>query len=109
MAEIPLQKVNVIGLALNMTQAAAGDTAQVGPNKHLVVRNGDAASHTVTCAVPGTDFTGAAKPDLATVIPASGMAIIPLLDAYADPAQNGQAVITYDATPATLVRTVVAF
>jgi hypothetical protein len=110
MAEITLQKVGPTGLAnVSMLQAAAGDTAQVGDNKKLVVRNADAASHTVTLAVPGNGFTGVANPDLAVVIAAGNLAIIPLLDAYADATQNGRAVITYDATPATLTRAVVAF
>lgn len=111
MAEIPLQKVGPTGLAnVSMTQAAAGDTAQVGDNKKLVVTNTDAAPHTVTIAVPGNSFVGVANPDLAVVVPATtGLAIIPLLDAYADSTQGGRAVVTYDATPATLKRAVVAF
>lgn len=110
MAEIPLQKVGPIGLNnVLMTQAAAGDTAQVGDNKKLVVRNADAAPHTVTVAVPGNSFVNIANPDLAVVIAAGNLAIIPLLDAYADGTQNGRAVVTYDATPATLTRAVVAF
>lgn len=108
MAEIALQAVSQIGLALNMGQAAAGDTAQVGQNKFLVVRNADAAPHTVTIAVPGVGFTGVANPDLATVVAAGATAIIPLLSVYADSTQGYRAVITYDATPATLTRTVVA-
>lgn len=109
MAEIPLQKIGPTGLAnVDLTQAAAGDTAQVGSNKDLVVLNNDAASHTVTVAVPGTGFTGAANPDLAVVVAAGDLAIIPLLDLYADGANDGQAVITYDATPAGLLRAVVA-
>ena len=110
MAEIPLQKVSLAGLNnVLMTQAAAGDIAQVGDNKKLVVRNADATSHTVTVAVPGNGFTGVANPDLAVVIAAGNLAIIPLLDAYADSTQGGKAVVTYDATPATLTRAVVAF
>lgn len=110
MAEIPLQKIGPTGLNnVAMTQAAAADTAQVGDNKKLVVRNADAAPHTVTVAVPGNSFVNVANPDLAVVIAAGNLAIIPLLDAYADASQGGRAVITYDATPATLTRAVVAF
>lgn len=110
MAEITLQKIGPTGLNnVVMGQAAAADTAQVGDNKKLVVRNADAASHTVTIAVPGNSFVNVANPDLAVVVAAGNLAIIPLLDAYADATQNGRAVITYDATPATLTRAVVAF
>jgi hypothetical protein len=110
MAEITLQKIGPTGLAnVAMGQAAALDTAQVGDNKKLVVRNADASSHTVTIAVPGNSFVNVANPDLAVVVAAGNLAIIPLLDAYADTSQGGRAVITYDATPATLTRAVVAF
>lgn len=110
MAEITLQQVSPTGLNnVVMGQAALLDTAQVGDNKKLVVRNADAAPHTVTIAVPGNSFVGVANPDLAVVIAAGNLAIIPLLDAYADSTQNGRAVVTYDATPATLTRAVVAF
>ena len=110
MAEIALQKVGPTGLAnVLMTQAAVADTAQVGDNKKLIVRNTDAAPHTVTVAVPGLGFTGIANPDLAVVVAANQMAIIPLLDVYADQTQGGRAVVTYDATPVTLTRAVVAF
>jgi len=110
MAEIVLQKISASGLNnVLMTQAAAADSAQVGGNKNLVVRNADAAPHTVTVAVPGVGFTGIANPDLAVVIAAGNMAIIPMLDVYADVTLNGRAGISYDATPATLTRAVVAF
>lgn len=109
MAEIALQRVSVRKLALSMGQAAAGDTAQVGANKNLVVHNGDVAAHTVTLAIPGTGITGAATPDMVESVAAGEIAVIPLLDIYADATQGGQAVITYDATPATLKRTVIAF
>lgn len=110
MAEITLQKIGPTGLNdVVLGQAAAGDTAQVGDNKKLVVQNTDAAPHTVTIAVPGNSFVNVANPDLAVVVAAGKLAIIPLLDAYADAANAGRAVITYDATPATLKRAVVAF
>ena len=108
MAEIPVQARSARKVALNLTQAAAGDTAQVGANKDLVVRNADAVVHTVTIGVPGSGFTGTATPDLVETIAAGEIAIIPLLDVYADPANNYRAVVTYDAMPVTLTRVVVA-
>lgn len=108
MAEIPLVQASVLKVALNMTQAAAGDTAQVGANKDLVVHNADAGAHTVTIAVPGNDFTGQATNNMVASVAAGEIAVIPLLDVYADSASGGQAVVTYDATPATLKRCVLA-
>ena len=107
MAEITLQKLGALGVVANMGNAANGDTAQVGGNKRLIVQNTDASSHAVTVAVPGNDFTGAAKPDLTVTVAASAIVIIPLLDAYADPALNGQAGISYAALTG-MKRTVVA-
>lgn len=108
MAEIAVQAISARAVALNLTQAAAGDQAQVGANKSLVVQNGDAVSHTVTIAVPGTGFTGTANPDLVEPIAAGAIAIIPLLAVYGDSTIGGRAAISWDATPATLKRTVVA-
>lgn len=108
MAEIVPQAVGLRKVALTMGQAAAGDEAQVGTNLFLVVRNGDAASHTVTIAVPGTGFTGTAHPDLVETVEAGELAIIPLSPVFADPTIGGRAAISYDATPATLTRGVFA-
>lgn len=109
MAEIPLQSILANGAELIEGAAAAGDTAQVGSNKFLVVRNGSAGAVTVTLAVPGTDFTGVARPDMAVAIPAGKTRVFPLLEAYGDPAASipGQAVVTYSAT-ATVFRSVIA-
>ena len=77
MAEIPLQTLGATGTELTEGAAAAGDTAQVGPNKFLSVRNGSGAPITVTIAVPGTDFTGAATPDMVQTVAAGKIKIFP--------------------------------
>ena len=107
MAEIPLQTLGATGTELTEGAAAAGDTAQVGPNKFLSVRNGSGAPITVTIAVPGTDFTGAATPDMVQTVAAGKIKIFPLLAAYGDPAQGGMASVTYSSTT-TVTRSVFA-
>jgi hypothetical protein len=108
MAEITLQSILANGVELLEGPAAAGDTAQVGNNKFLIVRNGSGASITVTLAVPGTDFTGTAVPDMVITIPAGKTRIIPLLTVYNDPTVNGgQVAISYSSTT-TVTRSVVA-
>lgn len=110
MAEIPLQVASLRKLAVNLLQAAVGDTAQVGNNKFLVVQNTSGAGINVTIAMPGLDFTGTAIPDLVETVANNEVAIIPLGNQYADATTTppGQAVITYGSVPATLKRAVVA-
>lgn len=111
MAEIPLVVGSIRKVALPMRQAAVGDTAQVGGNKVLVIDNDPAgAVRTVTIAVPGTDFTGTATPNLIETVAAGEIAIIPLGNQYADSTTTpaGMAVVTYDSVPATLKVAVVA-
>lgn len=107
MAEIPLQMAPLTGVELTEGPAAAGDTAQVGNNKFLIVENNSASSVTVTLAIPGNDYTGAARPDVVVAIPAGKTRFFQLLNDYADPALGGQAAISYSALPS-VVRSVVA-
>lgn len=96
MALLTPQSVPLDGLAPTYTAASAGgDTVDPGRRAFLVVKNGDAASHTVTLATPGNLPTGDAYPDKTYTVPAGTELWIPLLDAYADPA-DGLAYITYD-------------
>ncbi|WP_431935799.1 hypothetical protein [Micromonospora sp. RP3T] len=98
MAEIVSKQPGADGVALALTQAAAGDTAKVGAHRALVVNNGGGASITVTIAVPGKTATGEDMPDNAVTVAAGALMAIPLLPLYADPEANRQAVITYSAT-----------
>jgi len=109
MAEVLPQIIGITGVELAEGAAAAGDSAQVGSNKYLIVRNGSGASVTVTMLVPGNDpISGLANLDPAIIVPAGKTRIIPILSAYADPALNGQAGWTYSAT-ASVTRSVVAY
>lgn len=96
MALIPTQHVVIAGTKPTFSAAAAGDVAAVGAGFMLVVKNGDASSHTVTIAVPGTLPNAIAAPDTVYTVAAAGEAWIPLAAFYADPA-DGRAHISYDA------------
>lgn len=74
--------------------AAGGDQCATGSGVLLHVANGDASSHTVTLATPGT-VDGLAVADRTVSVPAGQDAYIPVTDLYRDPA-TGLASITYD-------------
>lgn len=73
--------------------AAGGDTAPVGPNLALYVNNGDASSHTVTIATPGTQ-KGLAITDATVTVAAGEHALIPLANVFRG--STGRAAISYD-------------
>lgn len=73
---------------------AGGDSAPVGPGRFLVVKNADAAPHTVTIATPGT-VSGLAIPDATLTVAAGETGAIPLPRLFRGTA--GRAAITYDA------------
>lgn len=107
MALIPTQLLDVAtGAAPAFAAAAAGDTAECDPANVLIVKNGSAGSINVTVATPGNLPTGDAYPDKVYAVAAGAERWIPLVDAFRDPAQNGQAVISYSAT-ASVTRAVV--
>lgn len=98
MALISTHQPTVAGTAPVYTAAAANDTAPVGDGYKLLVRNTNAATRTVTIAVPGNLVTGDAYPDkIYTVAALTGELCIPLLREYADPA-DGLAHLTWSAT-----------
>lgn len=97
MAVLPVVAVPVAG-GVNIddsTQAAAGggDSAPVGPGRFLYVANGDASSHTVTIATPGT-VAGLDISNATVTVPAGEAAVIPLTAVFRG--TNGRAAITYD-------------
>lgn len=98
MALIATQSITTAGTAPTFAAAAANDTAECGEHLFLVVKNTNAATRTVTIAVPGNLVTGDAFPDKEyTVGATTGELWIPLLDAYRDPTA-GTAAITWSAT-----------
>lgn len=96
MAQLNTQAVADAGTAIAFAAATAGgDQAQTGEDKILLVRNGDAAAHTVTLVTPG-NVDNLAIADRAVVVAAGAQAVIPLQDIYRDPVTN-LAALTYDA------------
>lgn len=80
--------------------AAGGDTAAVGPNRLLVIKNGDAAPHTATLTTPGT-VAGVAIAEVAVVVAAGKTSAIPLDTLFKT--SIGRAQITYDAVTSVTV------
>lgn len=95
MAALSTTVVGLDGSAVVYVAAAAGgDTCQAGSGVVLMVKNGDAASHTVTLATPGT-VKGLAIADRAVAVAAGAEAAIPVTNDYRDRA-TGVASVTYD-------------
>lgn len=97
MALIPVTTSTITGGNIPLVACASGDYANVGPGYTLIVKNGDASSHTVTVAVPGNLETGVAYPDVVYTIPAGEMWNIPMYALFAD-LSTGYALLTYSAT-----------
>lgn len=105
MATLTTQTAPLAGLTVTLASATAGgDKARTGDGLVLVVSNGDASSHTVTLATPGT-VDGLAIADRTVTVAAGGLAVIPLSDIYRDPA-TGLATLTYDAVTSVKVAAV---
>lgn len=95
MAALPTQVPPLAGLEINFDPAASGgDTCLTGAGVLLLVKNGDASSHTVTLATPGT-VNGLAIADRAVPVAAGATEAIPVTVDYRDPS-TGRASITYD-------------
>jgi hypothetical protein len=105
MATLNLTAVPIAGGASitdNLVAAAAGgDSAAVGEGRFLVVKNGDASSHTVTISTPGT-VAGVAIAEVAVTVAASKLSVIPLSSRVFKDA-TGRAAITYDAVTSVTV------
>lgn len=96
MATLTTQTAALAGLAVSLVPATSGgDACPTGAGLVLVVKNGDASSHTVTLATPGT-VDGLAIADRAVTVAAGALEFIPLADIYRNPA-TGLASLTYDA------------
>jgi hypothetical protein len=94
------------GFAPSTVAATASDTAPIGNghNTFLVYTNNHTAAQTVTVAVPGNTFFGAANPDNAISVPNGATRYIPLRKEYDD--GTGNATITITA-PTSIVVSVV--
>lgn len=98
MALLAIQQIGITGT--NPTYSAAsggGDTVKPDDRAVLHVKNGDASSHTVTIAVPGSEY-GQSRPDVAVAVPAGESRFIgPLVHDLAD-STDGAVHITWSAT-----------
>lgn len=98
MALITTFQPSVAGTAPTFAAAAANDTARCGEGYKLIAKNTNAATRTITIAVPGNLPTGDAYPDkVYTLAALTGEQWIPLLREYAD-TTDGLAHITWSAT-----------
>lgn len=105
MANIATTSVVVAGTTVPFTAAAVGgDTGQTSGRILLLVKNGDASSHTVTLVTPGT-VDGLAIADRAVIVAAGATVAIPLSDTYRD-GSTGLASWTYDAVTSVTVAVV---
>ncbi|GAA0347880.1 hypothetical protein NE235_10705 [Actinoallomurus spadix] len=103
MANIPTQVIAQPGTAITFTAAAGGgDHCATGSDVKLLVKNGDASSHTVTLATPGTVDGDLAIADRAVTVAAGATVCVPVTDRYRDPS-TGLASLTYDAVTAVTV------
>lgn len=104
MAALTLTTLPIAGgvsITDNLVAAAAlGDTAPVGPGRFLVVRNADAAPHTVTIATPGS-VSGLAISEATMTVAAGETNAIPLGQVFRG--SSGRAAITYDAVTSVTV------
>ncbi|MFD1656996.1 hypothetical protein ACFSL4_01780 [Streptomyces caeni] len=103
MAALATNVVPLTGLRIDdkfVSATAGGDDCATGAGVALLIKNGDASSHTVTLVTPGT-VNGLAIADRPVVVAAGQEAAVLVDDEYRDPS-TGRASITYDAAPATL-------
>lgn len=97
MAVLAAQPLPVPGLAEVVFTAAAagGDEAPCGRGLLLLVRNGDASSHTLTITTPGT-VRGIPIDDVDVVIADGSIAAVPLATVYRNQSTL-RASLSYDA------------
>lgn len=102
MATLTIQPVPHTGLTPTLAAASAGgDSAPTGAGVFLVVKNGDASSHTVTLVTPGT-VDSLAVADRAVTVAAGATSYVPLTSVYRNPT-SGLASWTYDAVTSVTV------
>jgi hypothetical protein len=95
MAALTTKIIGLDGVAITFADATSGgDTCETGPGVALLVKNGDASSHTVTLATPGT-VRGLAIADRTVTVAAGAEEAVLVTSDYRDPS-TGLASITYD-------------
>lgn len=104
MAALTTNVVPLTGLQIDTLLGAAtsgGDDCTTGAGTFLLVKNGDASSHTVTLATPQV-VDGLALADRTVTVAAGHQTAIPVTDRYRDPS-TGRCAITYDAVTSVTV------
>lgn len=97
MATLTTQVIGQAGTAITFANATAGgDACATGSDVKLLIKNGDASSHTVTLVTPGTVDGDLAIADRAVTVAAGATVGVPVTDRYKDP-NTGLASLTYDA------------
>ena len=97
MAQLAIQQIGDGADPAFSAVGGAGDTVAFDDRTFLEYRNTDAATRTVTVAIPGTTH-GTAVPDLAVVVPATtGVKRIKLTPDMVDPT-TGNIALSYSAT-----------
>lgn len=96
MAALTKQTPSQVGTVITFAAASSGGDTVASPSVAdvLLVKNDDAASRTVTIAVPGTEWNNQAKPDTTVTVNAGVIVGIRLDPRYAN---TGVASITYSA------------
>lgn len=102
-----VQKIGLSGAAPTFAAPAASDKVPVGST--LIVKNGSAASVTVTLVTPGTLATGDAYPDKSYTVAAGGEAWIPVLVEYRASSASPGAPVTFSATASVTTAAVVPY
>jgi hypothetical protein len=100
MATIATPKaITADGVSATYNPAAAGDKVTT-PDRgaFLTVKNGAGSSMTLTITPPGKTPYGVTNPPKVWTIPATGEMDIPMLAAYADPADSGRISLVWSST-----------
>ena len=110
MATLTTQPATAIGgKTITYTAASAGgDKVAPGPDVYLLVKNGSAASITVTLDATGAVFNGQPVPDTVVSVAAGAETIIPVTRDYEN-ATDGLAAIAYSAVTTVTVAALTFF
>lgn len=91
--------ITLAGVAPAINSAASGDKVSgAGDRVWMNVANGAGASMTVTITPPGSTVYGVANPAKVFTIPATSQLDIPMLPAYANPADSNLVSLTWSST-----------
>lgn len=97
MATLAAQNPAITGTTVTWSAASAGGDNFPGTTRgFLLVKNDDAASHTVTVVIPGSTY-GQAQPDVPVTVAAGAVKAIGPFDAVMRDTATNRVSVTYDA------------